>query len=544
MRHLPRVREYLHQIAHAEPHAVSPSGLWRASVALVEAVTNAIRHAHPRHPEQPIHIAVRLADRAVRMQVSDSGPAYRLPSVKTPHPQQTGGRGLFLIRRLCRRVQLRRVRGRNILQMRYEDAAPEVFPQQALAAVHRVSAAIIGAPRLELVCEQMLAEVMRVIPVSKASILRYDAATQCLRIVAARGVSPAIMRRTVIKSGEGISGRVLASGQPLLVKDITRMSGMRRRRRYHGRSLISAPMAILPLRVNGRPLGVINMTDKLDGTDFTEQDLQLLATLANQMAAAMHLCDLGEAVVQSSHLEHELALARAMQRALLPRSPRQLPGMQVAGYCQPSARVGGDYYDYFHERGADPGVIVADVAGHNVAAALTMAGFRGYLRTMMGRADRPLGAVLREANRHFFRDLAQVEQFVSCVLLRYRPAQRALQIAVAGHPPPLWYERRRRRVQALPAGGGLIGVDREARFPEAATSVARHDVCLVYTDGLIGMRNPRGVAWGLPRLRRCLVQHARRMPQQIVAAIARAASAFAGAQAPADDVTMVAIKFQ
>lgn len=544
VRQLPLVREYLGQVAHMVPHAVSPGGIWRASVALVEAVTNAIQHAHPQHPEHPIHIAVRMADRVVRMQVSDLGPAYRLPPLKPPTLQQTRGRGLFLIRRLCRRVQLRRVRGRNILLMMYEDAAPEVFPQQALAAVHRMSAAIIEAPRLDAVCEQMLDEVVRVIPVSKASILRYDPDTHCLHIVAARGVPRAILRRVAIQPGEGISGRVMASGQPLLVKDIDQMTGLVRRRRYRGRSLISTPVATMPLRVDGRPLGVINMTDKLDGTDFTDQDLQLLSTLANQAAAAMHLCALGEAVAHSRQLDHELALARTMQQALLPRAHQRLPGMEVAGYCRASARVGGDYYDYFHERGADPGVVVADVAGHNVAAALMMAGFRGYLRTVMGASAQSLGQVLREANRYFYRDLVRVEQFVSCVLVRYRPATRGLQIAVAGHPPPLWYERRRQRVRVLPAGGGLIGVEREANFPEHGVTVASQDVCLLYTDGLIGMRNARGVAWGIARLRRCFSRCARRSPPEIVATIARVLGAFAGKRAPDDDVTLVVIKFK
>ncbi|MBI2343256.1 MAG: SpoIIE family protein phosphatase [Deltaproteobacteria bacterium] len=418
---------------------------------------------------------------------------------------------------------------------------PETFHRDALAVVQRLSRAIVRAPRLEDVCTQILHEVMRLIPVASASIMQYEPRDRTLRIVAAVGVKAEIARTVRVPVGAGISGQVFASSQPLLVDDVRQVPGASRRRRYRGRSVMVAPVCSVPLTMEGHPLGVINMTDKCDGTPFTPQDLALLQTVADQAAAFMHLCALADEVARARQTAESLTVARDIQQGLLPRGKMHLAGLDVAGRCIPSANVGGDYFDVFPAPRTAPGVVIADVAGHHLGAALTMATVRALLRAEMAQAETALSTVLAHLNGQLFADLSRAEQFLSMVLVRYHAGTRQLRYASAGHPFPLLVRGGRTRV-LRGAHGGVLGVSREECFPEATVTLQPGDVIVLLTDGVAGVENQRGEAFGEERIRRTVGRCAGQRAMDVMDALERALHVHAGGAAFRDDVTMVVLK--
>lgn len=419
--------------------------------------------------------------------------------------------------------------------------SPDTFDHEALQAMHRLSHAIVQTPRLADICAQILREAVRMIPVRSASILQYDPAVRALRVVASCGLSKSVAHTLQIPVGEGISGRVFASAKPLLVKDARQFPGASRRRRYRGNSLIAAPVAAVPLHIRGRPIGVIHMTDRRDGKAFTERDLALLQTLANQAAAYMHIWTLADEVARARRVDQEMAIARDIQQGLLPRAPMRLPGVDAAGTCLPSAKVGGDYFDLFTRRDGSVGAFIADVAGHHLGAALTMASVRSIVRAEMLYGQFPIGTVMESLNAQLYPDLARAEQFVSAIVVQYDAPSRRVGYCIAGHPPPLLL--RNGRVQTLNASfGGVLGVTATDAFPAAESPLLRGDVLLLYTDGLVGVRNARGRAYGESQLQRCFAQQAGRTARQCITAIQHAVTTFAKGTPFADDVTMLALR--
>lgn len=544
LQYLPWVRRLVPAVLDQHGRNVSPRARWTLTLIVVEAVTNAIVHRPRDEAEGWIELTLTLTARKLQLAVTDTNAAFRLPPEVLPPPQQERGRGLFLIRQLCQKVVLHRLQGRNRLTMYYDasEAAHEDYDHQALQAMHRLSQAIVGVPNIAEVCEQILREAVRMIPVSKASIMQYDATDRTLRVIAARGIPKRIQRTARVKVGEGVSGQVFATGKPLLVEDIRELTGVPRRRRYRGHSLIAAPMTSIPLQVRGVPLGIINMTDKKDGTPFTARDLALLNTLANQAAAYMHLCSLADHVAVARETDRELSIAREIQAGLLPAGRVRMRGCEAIGFCLPSARVGGDYFDYFPQGTHGPGAVIADVAGHNVGAALTMAGLRGLLRSEMGSGHASVAQVMDVVNQQLYGDLARAEQIISAILLWYRADQQTFHYAVAGHPPPLLWSSRLRRVSQLGGGDGLMGITKDASFTSHAVAVECGDVLLLYTDGVMELADRRGRAFGLSRLKRALSAVADLPPPQMLKGLKACLMQYAGQGPYRDDVTAVMIK--
>lgn len=413
-----------------------------------------------------------------------------------------------------------------------------------MQCLYRMSRAIAAAPGLEAVCDRLLAEAVRVIPVTKASIMKYDPVDKTLRIVAARGIPRAVLHAARVRVGEGISGRVFASSRPLLVKDVRTLTGVRSRRRYRGRSLIAAPVTCVPLRMGTTPVGVINMTDKRDGTPFTPRDLELLTTVANQVASYLHLCDLAAEVATARKTDQELVLAREIQQRLFPARRKRGAGYEMAGACLMSARVGGDYFDYLGGDGMPPALVIADISGHNVAAAITMAGVRSALRAEAASPLSSAAEIVERLNRIVYADLVRAEQFVSLVYLQYHARSSFVRWCAAGHPAPLHYRAARRMVALLGPGDGLVGLEAEAHFAEQRLAVARGDCIVLYTDGLVGARDAHARAFGLQRLRLLVARLAHGSPATIVRGVMAAVQRHIGSAVLTDDATVAVLKIR
>jgi serine phosphatase RsbU (regulator of sigma subunit)/PAS domain-containing protein len=276
--------------------------------------------------------------------------------------------------------------------------------------------------------------------------------------------------------GVGLDARLpgvetLATGRPLFFDSMEQLAAA-----YPGIPLDAqvGARAFLPLIASGRPVGsCILGFDRV--RSFSTEERTVLTALAGVIAHAME---------KAQRYETEAALARGLQRALLPRRLSVHPRVEAAGRYLPGTQgmdVGGDWYDVI---GSGDGValVIGDVQGHGVQAAATMGQLRSAVRAF-ALDDRPPDEVLSGTNRLLI-DL-DPGQFASCCYVRLDPLTGVARIVRAGHPPPLLrHPDGRTRVLDLP-GGVVLGVDAHADYPVSELRMAPGALLALYTDGLV-----------------------------------------------------------
>ncbi|HEY6837721.1 MAG TPA: PP2C family protein-serine/threonine phosphatase, partial [Geobacteraceae bacterium] len=246
---------------------------------------------------------------------------------------------------------------------------------------------------------------------------------------------------------------------------------------------------------------------------------------------------------ENSRMLRDMELARQIQLSLLPTSPPRVSGVGLAGCCVPAAHVGGDYYDYYSRAPGIVDVVVADVSGHSIGAALMTAEARSALRAQLATGD-SAGEVLAALNRTLHNDLDRSELFITLFCASYAAASRTLTYANAGHVSPLLLRRGEAACRWLDAEGLILGVREEVTFEEKRLQLEEGDVLLFYTDGVTEARNTAGELFGPGRLCSILRRRHDESPQAVLDAVLAEIAVFTGSSVLEDDVTMVVMKVE
>jgi serine phosphatase RsbU (regulator of sigma subunit) len=268
-----------------------------------------------------------------------------------------------------------------------------------------------------------------------------------------------------------------------------------------------------------------------------DDDLWDVARAFNQAAAGLERAR--EAEKERERIESELALARRIQARLLPDAPPQVPGLEIAGASGSAREVGGDYFDHIDLGGGRVVVVIADVSGKGVGAALLMSAFRAALLS----ADLPHTPVAQLATRlnGFLHRSVEPGRFVTAFVAFVDAASGAVQYVNAGHNPPLVL-RADGTHEWLSEGGTILGILPESPFAAGATVLGPGDLVALYTDGVTEGADATGAMWGEERLvetvRRLHDRPAAEMVRRIVAEV----RAFEGETGPADDITMLVVR--
>ncbi|MCG3132976.1 MAG: hypothetical protein HMLKMBBP_00062 [Planctomycetes bacterium] len=391
---------------------------------------------------------------------------------------------------------------------------------------------LAGAADPESVCRMALGRAMRVIPASRGWILLADPATSSLRLAAGVRVPEG---EAMPSPGEGAAGRSLSSRTCDVVDDAagvaaTELHGWER---SAARSLLTVPM-VLGGRDDRLPVGLLQFADRTDGAAFTSSDVKLASALASH--AAM--------LVENQRLagyERELRIARSIQQSLLPASPPRVAGLDVAGACNPASNVGGDYYDHVVSATGAVGLLVADVSGHNLAAALLQTAARSALRSEILAGGAP-GRVLERTGRALYDDLTRADLFLTAWHAEVDGSTGRVAFADAGHNPAL-IVRACGAAEWISAGGPPLGVLPDAEFPEGEAVLRPGDVLVAYTDGITEARPADGTEeFGEARLAAVVVAARSGEAASIVSAVLDEASRWCAGAPQADDRSLIVVK--
>jgi len=238
------------------------------------------------------------------------------------------------------------------------------------------------------------------------------------------------------------------------------------------------------------------MTQRLrDSENATIRDLQQKNIQLSQ--AFQELRSAQAQLIEKEKLEHELQVARQIQERFLPKELPSIPGWGIAAFWQPARAVGGDFYDFLIFPSGQLGIVVGDVTGKGVPAALIMATTRSVLRAVTEQLSSP-GSILERVNELLMPDMPS-NMFVTCVIAMLETGSGRLRLANAGHDLP--HHLTRSGSQELHATGMPLGLLPGMAYDEIETRLAEGDSLLFYSDGLVEAHNPQGEMFGFPRLR-------------------------------------------
>jgi serine phosphatase RsbU (regulator of sigma subunit) len=204
--------------------------------------------------------------------------------------------------------------------------------------------------------------------------------------------------------------------------------------------------------------------------------------------------------VRNRLVARELEIAQDIQHLLLPRSLPQLAGFGLAGGWQSAREVGGDFYDAIAVGDRSLLLMIADVMGKGVPAALFATTMRGLLRGLAARGSDP-SQLLSGLNRLLYKELSSVAMFITAQIALVDLETRTITAASAGHCPILFVPPGRHSVSTLPIRGLPLGVLPDSDYPQLSAQMGSPATLLLYTDGLTDTRNPAGAFFGQRRLK-------------------------------------------
>jgi serine phosphatase RsbU (regulator of sigma subunit) len=240
--------------------------------------------------------------------------------------------------------------------------------------------------------------------------------------------------------------------------------------------------------------------------------------------------------------DRELAFARRIQLNLMPTELPVPRGWEVATAYRPARAVGGDFYDVYTlpSAGRSLGLVMADVTGKGLSAALMMAFSRAVMRSAAYNGTGPADA-LRRTNRVLVRD-ARTGLFLTALVARLDPTSGRVRYASAGHEFPLLRRRGSRRVRELRAPGAMLGLLEQPSVADRSVVLAPGDLFFVYTDGVTDATASDGGRFGFQRLVDVLLDAGDVSAQDVVASVVAAVDGFVGDAEPVDDMTLLAVK--
>jgi phosphoserine phosphatase RsbU/P len=365
----------------------------------------------------------------------------------------------------------------------------------------------------------LLERTREILQADTAAVLLLDAAAGHLIATAAAGLEEEVRQGVRIPVGQGFAGRIAANRQPMVLDRVDHTTVLNPILLAKGiRSLAGAP-----LTVAGEVIGVLHVGSLAD-RKFTDHDVQLLQLAADRAAAA----------VQSVRARSDRVAAAALQRSLLPSGLPAVAGAELAARFIPGqGLVGGDWYDVFKLPSGELALVIGDVAGSGLPAAVVMGRMRSALRAYAMETSEPAEILARlDKKMHHFEPGAMATILVVVI----EPGLARARISAAGHLPPVIAEPGLpARLADIPAGL-MIGVDpRRSGRRTTVLEIPRGTLLCLYTDGLVERRGEH-LDDGLARLCAALI------PQPAERACASVMSALVGAEPAVDDIALLTFR--
>ncbi len=338
--------------------------------------------------------------------------------------------------------------------------------------------------------------------------------------------------------GKGIAGHVAKTGDvvnipdayadPRFNPDVDKRTG------YRTRNILC-----LPIRNKaGKIIASLQLLNKKNGS-FTDEDTDFLLTLSGHMALALENAQLHQQLLDKERMERELALARGIQRSLLPETTPMVEGFDIALLNEPCYAVGGDYYDFLTLGPRTLLVVIADVEGKGVSSALVMSNLQATLRALVLHLH-SLNEIAEALNKMIWNH-TRAEKYLSLFMGLIDTKRKAIHYINCGHVPPV-IVRPGKEAIALTDGGMVVGLFENASYERGHIKIESGDVLVLCTDGITESMDAKHDEYGMERLIQQVCTCADKSAAEIVEAVSTDVTRFSRAGTHLDDKVMIAIK--
>jgi sigma-B regulation protein RsbU (phosphoserine phosphatase) len=353
-----------------------------------------------------------------------------------------------------------------------------------------------------------------------------------LQAEAVRGYDVDEISELHLKLGEGFIGHVALTREPIISADV-RTADIYVNARNETRSEMVAPIIS-----NDEVIGVFDLeSDELNA--YSEDDLEVLMLLASQVAIIIEKVMLHDQLIEKQRLEGQLEVARQVQLELLPPADPKLDCYDISAYNFPTEEVSGDYYDWVRIYDDQIGLVIADVSGKGVPAALLMAFLRASIRaaTHIGYAPH---ISMAKVNYLLWESIER-NQFVTAFYGILDASNDSLSYTNAGHNPALLLDAQG-NVRFLERGGVPLGMFKDTRYHEYYLTIEPGDLLVLYTDGVTEAQNPEGEEFGRDRLANSVTKAAHLSARELITAVHKDVIDWTQGGGMTDDATFFVIK--
>ena len=412
--------------------------------------------------------------------------------------------------------------------------------REQLAVLFETARVVAGGNTLQTILDDILDQLRQQFKFDLCVIRIFDQEKTTLTVRSQRGMSSEHLGQSERDiSMETYIGRAFLTNSVTMANDTDFLDKPVTAQIIHREGIKS--FAHAPITIEGEPIGVLSAFSRTVKGIFTDEFLELFQSVAGQVGVAWRNASQTERLIEAREHERELQIAKNIQLSLLPNRVPTIAGVSLAGLCVPAKQVGGDYYDFLQrgEQGLD--LVIADVSGHNIGAALLMAEARTFIQAKAQDISSP-SQLMHLVNEFFYEDLSRAELFITMFFLQFNAATGILRYASAGHNPPLIFRPATTGCEQLDAEGLIFGVRKTFPYEEKSTTLGPGDLLLLYTDGITEAANQDGELFGEDRLCSLLREQNDQPPAAIIDNILHQVRLFTGLQAFHDDVSMVVLK--
>jgi sigma-B regulation protein RsbU (phosphoserine phosphatase) len=420
--------------------------------------------------------------------------------------------------------------------------------------IYQLTTLVAGEFSLQEALDKLAEAAVKITGVKACSIRLLDEQSGDLKMRSTYGLSEEYRNKGAVTKDDPVIKA--AFGGEAVVLDDMRVDG---RVRYKEATIEEGLVSQLTvaMQFRGKPIGVLRLYSPRP-KQFYENDIGLARAVASQCAVAITNAKLYARAIEGARMTEQVRLAGLIQRRMIPAKAPLIPGLDIAASYIPSFEVGGDFYDFLKAGDNRIIVVIADVIGKGVPAALMMSWFRGTVhaytddfRQVLRRdsyaehKSSGMGSANHTRNviKHFNR-MACAEcrdgEFITLFYAIIDAKSKTITYCNCGHEPTVLI--RNRETRDLDKGGLVLGVDAEAEYEIETVELRGGDCLLFYTDGLIDTANFDGQLWGRENMLEAAKKFTSGTAEQMVKNILGYRRRFAGLAEQIDDTSIVAVK--
>jgi serine phosphatase RsbU (regulator of sigma subunit)/pSer/pThr/pTyr-binding forkhead associated (FHA) protein len=303
------------------------------------------------------------------------------------------------------------------------------------------------------------------------------------------------------------------------------------------RSVMCTPL----VATDGKAFGVIQLDTQDRSKKFTQEDLRLLWGVARQASIAMENARLHETSLQQELTRRDLELARKVQLSFMPKNVPVVEGYEFFAFYEPAKEVGGDYYNFIPIGGGRLAMLLGDVAGKGVPAALMVAKLASDARFCLA-FEQDTAVAITNINAAIFENASETDRFVTLSAAVLDPTSHVVTLVSAGHPSPLWYHKATGALEeCVPKkmAGLPLGIMETCEYASCQVQLEPGDCLLIYSDGVPDSRNLKDQELTFNGMKAALKAGGPHTPKTLGERLVRAVHQHAAGRSPHDDVTLV-----